>query len=194
MARDLHDSVSQHLFSMNLLAGGLRRALPAGSDLRRQAESMEQTVDKTMREMRAMLLELRPVTVEDAGLTAALQELCRAYEVRLDIEFELEVEDLTLSPAIEHAVLRVVQEALANAARHGHPDLIVLQVHRVQDQVVVTIRDDGVGFDPARAGERHGMGLDLMRERVTELGGTIDVVSSPRHGATVTASIPMGRP
>jgi signal transduction histidine kinase len=189
IARELHDSVSQHLFSLNLLAGGLRRALPAGSELRDRAESMERTVDRTMREMRAMLLELRPVALEDAGLVAALDELCGAYEVRLGIRVSADVGDLSVAPAVEHAVLRVVQEALANAARHGEADLIEVTVAEADGHVDVSIRDHGRGFDPARAGERHGMGLDLMRERMRELGGTLDVESAPDAGTTVRARI-----
>jgi signal transduction histidine kinase len=192
IARELHDSVSQQLFSLNLLAGGMRRALPAGSELHRQAESMERTVDRTMREMRAMLLELRPVGLEDAGLVAALDELCLAYETRLGIRVSAAVDDVRMDPPVEHAVLRVVQEALTNAARHGGADEIELSVAEVQGHVVVAISDRGRGFDPAHVGQRHGLGLDLMRERVTELGGSVDVVSAPARGTTVRVRIPAG--
>jgi signal transduction histidine kinase len=192
IARELHDSVSQQLFSLNLLAGGMRRALPPESELRRQAESMERTVDRTMREMRAMLLELRPVGLEDAGLVAALDELCLAYEARLGIRVSADVDDVRMDPPVEHAVLRVVQEALANAARHGGADEIELSVAEVQGHVVVAISDRGRGFDTAHVGQRHGLGLDLMRERVTELGGSVDVVSAPARGTTVRVRIPAG--
>jgi signal transduction histidine kinase len=192
IARELHDSVSQQLFSLNLIAGGLRRALPPGSELHRQAESMERTVDRTMREMRAMLLELRPIGLEDAGLVAALDELCLAYEARLGIRVSAAVADVRMDAPVEHAVLRVVQEALANAARHGEADEIQLSVAEVRGHVVVAISDQGRGFDPAHVGERHGLGLDLMRERVTELGGSVDVESAPARGTTVRVRIPAG--
>ncbi|MBC6458627.1 HAMP domain-containing protein [Actinomadura sp. HBU206391] len=192
IARELHDSVSQDLFSLSLLAGGMRRALPAESALRRQAESMERTVDRTMREMRAMLLELRPVTLDDAGLVAALGELCRSYEARLGIRISADIGELQVEPAVELAVLRVAQEALGNAARHGAAKVIELSVAEVEGHVVMAISDQGRGFDPAQVGERHGMGLELMRERVTELGGTFDVASAPRCGTTVRVRIPGG--
>jgi signal transduction histidine kinase len=190
IARDLHDSVSQDLFSANLLAGGLRRALPAGSELRRQAGSMEQTLERTMREMRAMLLELRPVALEEAGLAAALTDLCQAYEVRLGISIRATIDAPELSPAVELAVLRVVQEALGNAARHAEPERIELRVTDTGGQIMVLISDDGRGFDPAGTGGRHGMGMALMRERVTELGGTFEVASGPAEGTTVRVRIP----
>ncbi|MBO2444454.1 HAMP domain-containing sensor histidine kinase [Actinomadura nitritigenes] len=190
IARDLHDSVSQDLFSANLLAGGLRRALPAGSHLRRQAESMEQTLERTMREMRAMLLELRPVALEEAGLAAALRDLCQAFEARLGIRITAEIDAPELPPAVELAVLRVVQEALGNAARHAEPERIELRVTEAAGQVMVLISDDGRGFDAAGTARRHGMGMALMRERVTELGGTFEVASAPAEGTTVRVRIP----
>jgi len=140
----------------------------------------------------AMLLELRPVSLEDAGLVAALTELCRAYEARLGIRVSADVGQLRAEPAVEHAVLRVTQEALSNAARHGQADRIELSVEEVAGHVVVAIRDHGCGFEPAQAAGRHGLGLALMRERVAELGGTLDVASAPERGTTVRAEIPVG--
>jgi signal transduction histidine kinase len=190
IARELHDSISQDLFSLSLLAGGLRKALPAGSELRHQAESMERTSGRTMREMQALLLELRPVALEDAGLVPALEELCRAYETRLGVRMHTDFATVSLESAIEHAVLRVVQEALGNAVRHGDPTAVALSLTTTGHQVLVEVRDDGRGFDPALTGGRHGMGLALMRERVTELGGTVDVVSRPAEGTTVRVRLP----
>jgi HAMP domain-containing protein len=83
IARELHDAISQDLFSLRLLAGGLRKALPADSPLAPQVHTMEQTAAQTMHEMQALLLELRPVALQGAGLIPALQELCHAYQERL---------------------------------------------------------------------------------------------------------------
>lgn len=194
IARELHDSISQDLFSLRLLAGGLSKALPVDTDLWHKAESMERTVDRTMREMQALLLELRPVVLEDAGLLPALTELCRAYEARLGVPVRTDLETVRLEPMVEHAVLRIAQEALGNAIRHGDPGLVELSLKDGDGGVVVRVRDDGRGFDPRRCGDGHGMGLNLMRERTTELGGTFEVVSAPGEGTTITASIPERTP
>lgn len=193
IARELHDSISQDLFSLSLVSGNLRRTLPEGSRFQEQAESMVRTIDHTMREMRAMLLELRPVALERAGLVSALQELCRSYEVRLGILISADLHDVHLDPAAEHVVLRVVQEALSNAARHGEAQSIELTLRRVEDHVDLVVRDDGRGFDPDHVGDRHGLGLSLMRERVTELGGNVAVGSRAEQGTTVRIRIPGGR-
>jgi signal transduction histidine kinase len=151
---------------------------------------MERSLARTMREMRAMLLELRPIALEDAGLAEALEELCRAYESRLGVDVSAHIDPVRLDPAAEHAALRVVQEAFGNAVRHGEPAAIELRVAERDGQVAVTVHDDGRGFDPAQAADRHGMGLTQMRERVTELGGGFEVRSAPGQGTTVTVLLP----
>jgi signal transduction histidine kinase len=190
IARELHDSISQDLFSISLLAAGLRRALPPASALRPEAEAMERAAARTMREMQALLLELRPVALEDAGLRPALAELCHAYEARLGIAVRAELDEVTLAAPAEHAVLRVVQEALGNAVRHGGPDLVRIRLGADDGMVGVEVCDDGDGFDPDGVADRHGMGLALMRERVEELGGRFAIVSRPGSGTTVRAWLP----
>jgi signal transduction histidine kinase len=189
IARELHDAISQDLFSLRLLAGGVRKALPAGAPLRPEVEAMEQTATGTMHEMQALLLELRPVALADAGLVPALEELCRAYRERLGVTVDADLGPVALAPSVEHAVLRIVQEALANAVKHAQPNRIRLRLQRQDGQVAVTVADDGAGFDPDRA-ERHGMGLGLMRERVAELGGSFQLDSTPGQGTTVRILLP----
>ncbi|SEG40827.1 Signal transduction histidine kinase [Nonomuraea solani] len=186
IARELHDSISQDLFSLSLLASGMRRAAP--DSVQEQAESMERTAARAMREMQALLLELRPVALEDAGLLPALDELCHAYEERLGIAVEAVLAEVALPPQAEHAVLRLVQEALGNAVKHANPTRIEVRLSARDGVVTVSVCDDGTGFDPAGPATRHGMGLKLMRERVTELGGGLEVRSG-EGGTTVTATV-----
>ncbi|NUR82510.1 MAG: HAMP domain-containing protein [Nonomuraea sp.] len=186
IARELHDSISQDLFSLSLLAAGMRRAAPR--ELREAAESMERTSARAMREMQALLLELRPVALEHAGLVPAIQELCHAYETRLGLRVTACLEPIPLSPAAEHAVLRLVQEALGNAVKHADPTRLEVRLARDGEVVTVEVSDDGPGFDPDGVTARHGMGLAAMRERVHELGGYLRV--SAREGTTITATFP----
>lgn len=87
-------------------------------------------------------------------------------------------------------MLRVVQEALANAVKHARPSRVVLRAREIgEGRVVVSVSDDGAGFEPARAAQRHGMGLDLMRERVTELGGQLELESTPGEGTTIRITL-----
>jgi signal transduction histidine kinase len=197
IAREMHDSISQELFSLSVLAGGLRRALPTDSAVLPQVEIMERTAGDTMREMRSLLLALRPVALEEADLPGALDGLCQAYRDRLGIPVRAEV-DLTglgpggLPPAVEHAMLRVTQEAVGNAARHADPARITVRLSAGGGRAVLEIADDGRGFDvtapPPAAG---GLGLHTMRDRVTELGGLLTVESAHGEGTTIRARFPL---
>ncbi|MEV6981153.1 sensor histidine kinase [Sphaerisporangium sp. NPDC051017] len=188
IARELHDSISQDLFSLSLLAAGMRRAAPG--ELRRETEAMERTAARAMREMQALLLELRPVALEDSGLVPALEELSRAYETRLGISVRTFLAEVPLTPPAEHAVLRLTQEALGNAVKHGDPEGVEVRLWHEGREVGIRVADDGRGFDPSHPPPSHGMGLRLMRERVEELGGRFSLVSEPGGGTVVTAVLP----
>jgi signal transduction histidine kinase len=193
IARELHDSVSQDLFSLGLLAGGLRKALPEGSSLQPEVAAMESTSKRAIREMQALLLELRPIPMEEVGLVAALTELCQAYRTRLGVDVSLELGDLSATPVVEHGVLRVAQESLANAVKHGDPAHVSLSVAQQDGIVRVLVTDDGCGFDAGPDAVRTlGLGLASMRERVDELGGELVVASQPGAGTTVSVSVPSG--
>jgi signal transduction histidine kinase len=178
IARELHDSVSQELFSVRLLASGLQRALPAESNLRPQLESVAASADLASRHMRALLLHLRP-SEHPESLPAALRQLAEAYSSRLGIAVEANVEEETLAPPQEAALIRIAQEAVANAAQHARAQTISIEFRTG----TLTVTDDGTGFDAdARTA---GLGLVLMRERAAEIGATLDVVAVPDRGTTI---------
>jgi signal transduction histidine kinase len=192
IARELHDSISQDLFSLSVLAGGLRRALPPGSPVLPEVATMERTASETMREMQALLLELRPMALDEVGLPAALAEICRAYRDRLGIDVQAEVESVGLSPALEHAVLRVTQEAIANSVKHSAATSVHVRLRGDDNEIVLRVTDDGCGFDVAQDndGAGGGLGLRVMRDRVTEHGGELAIESASGHGTAVTAMFP----
>jgi signal transduction histidine kinase len=194
IARELHDSISQDLFSLSVLAGGMRKALPPDSSVLGEVETMERTAGATMREMQALLLELRPIALGEAGLVPALEELCRGYRERLGVDVAADLEPLVLPTASEHALLRVAQEAMANAAKHADAKVIRLGLHARDERVTLEVADDGIGFDPAIDGATVGLGLRAMSERVSELEGELVVDAAPGRGTTVRATIPWREP
>jgi signal transduction histidine kinase len=196
IARELHDAISQELFSLSVLAGGLRRALPAGSPVLPEVETMERTAAGAMREMRSLLLALRPVALEEADLAGAIEGVCHAYSERLGIPVTAEFElagpaPAGLPPAVEHAVLRVTQEAVANAARHAGPGQVTVRLLADSRRVQLEVADDGRGFDVLAEPADTGLGLHTMRDRVTELGGRLTVDSAPGAGTRVRAFFPL---
>ncbi len=191
ISRELHDSISQDLFSLSLLAGGLEKALPDDSPLRREVRALGETVQSANREMRALLLELRPTTLEEKGLIPALEELVSTYATRLGIKVDAELELVAMAPAAELAALRVAQEGLANAIKHAEAATIRLTLHRNGAGAQIRVSDDGRGFEPDADGAGEGLGLRLMRERVAELGGTLVVSSRPDEGTVIEANLPV---
>jgi signal transduction histidine kinase len=190
IARELHDSISQELFSLSVLAGGLRRALPSGSPVLPEVEIMERTAAGTMREMQTLLLALRPVTLDEVGLITALEGICRAYRERLGVDVQAELQSLVLPAALEHTVLRVTQEALANAVKHAGAAAIRVRLRAGHGQVLLEVADNGDGFDPARGPEADtgGLGLRAMRDRVAEQRGQLVIDSAPGTGTIVRAT------
>jgi signal transduction histidine kinase len=185
IAREIHDAISQHLFGLRMIAAGMRRADPDN----RQARAIERISEEALRDMQTLLAELRPASLDGAGLTAALLDICAAYQERLGVAVDASVDDVAVPADVEHALLRVTQEACANAVRHGGARRLAVSLTGLDGQVELVIRDGGSGFDPAAP--RAGSGLAHIRDRVAELGGTVDIDSAPGRGAALTIRMPV---
>jgi signal transduction histidine kinase len=185
IAREIHDAISQHLFGLRMIAAGMRRADPGNQ----QARAIERISEEALRDMQALLAELRPASLDGAGLASALLEICAAYQDRLGIAVDASVDDVAVPAAVEHALLRVTQEACANAVRHGGARRLAVSLTRQDGHVELAIRDGGSGFDPAAP--QAGSGLAHIRDRVAELGGTVDIDSAPGRGAVLAIRVPV---
>ena len=139
--------------------------------------------------MQALLIELRPAGLAGAGLASALREICAAYRDRLGVTVDASLDDVIVPAAVEHALLRITQEACANAVRHGNARRLAVSMTRLDGHVELAVRDAGTGFDPAVS--RAGSGLAHIRDRVAELGGTVDIASAPGRGAAVIVWVPV---
>jgi signal transduction histidine kinase len=168
-----------------MIAAGMRKADPADQ----QAQAIERISEEAVRDMQALLIELRPASLDGAGLALALQEICAAYHDRLGVTVDASLDDVTIPEAIEHALLRITQEACTNAIRHGHARRLAVSMTRQDGHIELAIRDFGTGFDPAAP--HAGSGLAHIRERVAELGGTVEIDSAPGRGAALTARVPV---
>jgi signal transduction histidine kinase len=185
IAREIHDAISQHLFGLRMIAAGMRRADPGN----RQAQAIERISEEALRDMQALLIELRPASLDGAGLAPALQEICAAYHDRLGVSVDASLDDVTVPAPVEHALLRITQEACANAVRHGGARRLAVSMARQDGHVQLAVRDTGTGFDPAAP--HAGSGLAHIRDRVAELGGTVDIDSAPGRGAALTVRVPV---
>jgi len=192
LARELHDSLTQTLYSLTLQAEAASRELAAGAthQANQQLQTIRRTAQQALGEMRALLFELRPPDLEAEGLVAALQERLEAVEARsgLVAEFIVEGEE-TFPQDVETELYRIAQEALNNVLKHAQAHAITLSLHQANGTIVLEVADDGQGFGMTSQ-PRSGMGLRSMEERAAHLGGTLTVRSAPGAGTRVRVEVP----
>jgi signal transduction histidine kinase len=196
-ARELHDDTLQ---SLSALRVGLSTAKRSGKPktLEAAVTNAIDHLEEGITNLRALITDLRPASLDELGAAAAIQALCERAErqgidvdVSIDLAYEQGRERMRHLPEVETAMYRIVQEALTNAAKHGDAKRAVVEVHEDETDVHVSVRDDGRGFDPSE--HTDGFGLLGMHERVQLLDGALRVSSSPGGSTTVTASFPIRR-
>jgi signal transduction histidine kinase len=195
LARELHDAMTQNLFSLSLTAqaaGGLVRTDPARAEA--EIDHVGRLARETQAELRSLIFELRPPRLEADGLVATvgkdLEVLGRAHGLKADLRVHGTPE---LASTVQIELYRIIQEALNNAVRHARAESVAVDVDATDDTVTITVRDDGVGFDPAaRAIRERRLGLTSMRERAESLGGTLTIETAPRSGTAVRVEVPGG--
>jgi signal transduction histidine kinase len=193
LARELHDSVSQKLFGLVLSAEAATTLLGRDDDAAgEQVARLGELAQAALAELRELIFELRPASLEDEGLAATLRKQVDMMRRLHGREIELRIAGgAKCAPEYEAEVLRVAQEALNNALRHAEAERIELRMEARDGRLVVTVADDGIGFDPDAPGVRsRRLGLTSMEERARALGGTLAVVSRPGEGTTVTLEVP----
>jgi signal transduction histidine kinase len=193
LARELHDAVSQKLFGLVLTAEAASTLLARDADAAgEQVSRLGELAQEALEELRGLIFELRPASLEEEGLAATLRKQVDMLERVHGRAIELRITGATrAAPEVEGEVLRVAQQALDNALRHAGADRIELRLQGRDGRLTVTVADDGAGFDPAAPGLRsRRLGLTSMEERAHALGGTLAVVSRPGEGTTVTLEVP----
>lgn len=200
LRRDLHDGLGPTLAAHTLKVGSARYMLKQDPDTAdRILASLEQDLSESLQEVRRLVYNLRPPALDDLGLYDALQRLVLSYDTpsfKTDLTM---LESLpTLSAAAEVAIYRIVQEALANAVRHSRATHCWIEISFreqaekqgvvARPQVVLSIRDDGVGLPQEY---RAGVGLRSMRERAEELGGSFQIASQAGTGTKIEVSLPI---
>ena len=183
LARDLHDAVTQTLFSASLIAEVLPRLYERNPEEgARRLEELRQLTRGALAEMRTLLLELRPAALTEAPLGNLLKHLAEATTGRSRIPVTLRVDcECQLPPDAKLALYRIAQEALNNVAKHSGATRAEVALRHTPGQVTLAILDDGRGFDREAVGSDH-LGLNIMHERAQTIGATLEVDSEPDEG------------
>ena len=192
IARELHDEVGQLLMAVKVELSVARRALgTVGADALDGVQTITDTALSSVRDLSRLL---HPALLDDLGLSAAIEWHLNGFGKRHDLRVEVLQErmDERLAPEIEAAAYRIVQEGLTNVAKHARATTCRVYLQRLPNTLLITVEDDGLGFDPARQGDngRHGLGLIGIRERVLQLGGSMRIDSGASKGTRLTVELP----
>ena len=194
LARELHDSVTQALYSVTLYADAARMAFSAEKwgALERNLQEVRNMSREAMYDMRLLVFELRPFMLETEGLVSALRARLAAVEGRSGLRTEVLAEaERRLPIRIEEELYRIAQEALNNVVKHAEATQVQIQLKYDENTVSLEMNDDGKGFKPEAAHQSGGFGLQGIHERVQQLGGTLNIESAPLRGTRLSVRIPL---
>lgn len=192
IARELHDAYCQQIAVLALNINKIERSLSnVPTTISKQFTDLENRIMTLSNDLRHLSHELHPALLKHAGLAAALKTYCREFTTLTGIQVHLSTELRNrVAPPIALCLYRVVQESLNNVAKYAGTDRACVHLWEGDGEYHITIKDEGVGFDPAKARQKHGIGLSSMEERVRLLSGRFVIQSRPNVGTAVQASIP----
>ena len=197
LTRELHDSVTQSLYSLTLLSEGYRRSARADrlEGLDDPLAKVGEIAQQALKEMRLMAHELHPPVLEEVGLLEALQQRLKAVENQAGVQARVVAQDvIELDGSVEEGLYRIAIEALNNALWHASATAVTVLLRARQGRVELEVIDDGRGFDVHVIGQGRTIGLHSMRERAEGLGGELTVRSAPGAGTRVLISVPTTAP
>ena len=193
LARDLHDSVTQALYSQTLYAEAAARQLEAGVHTS-AADHLRQlglNAQQALREMRLLIFELRPSILESEGFIAALRTRLEAVECRTGIDTKMEIDESIQLPAnIETNLYWIVQEALNNILKYAQANRVVISLNKKGQKIILQIKDNGIGFNINDSSKKGRLGLKSMQERAASLNSKLSIQSEPGSGTLVQLEIP----
>jgi signal transduction histidine kinase len=196
IAREIHDELGQQITGLKMDVSWLSKKL-SGKDImpivKDKLSDMSALLDDTVHTVRKIASELRPSLLDDIGLVAALDWQSNEFKKRFDIpvHFTSEREELKIDPAIATGLFRMYQETLTNVARHAHATKVESSLGIDNENIILTIADNGKGFDASNIKNRKTLGLLGMKERAIIIGGILDIKSDPKKGTTVIISVPI---
>lgn len=192
LARELHDSVSQQLFAASMMMSAINENTSIqDTNLQKQLKMVEKMIDQSQLEMRALLLHLRPVALKEKTLEEGMEKLLFELQQKVPMEVSWKIEKIQLEKGVEDHLFRILQEAVSNALRHSKANHLNVLLIKRDDNVIMRVVDDGIGFDVDKEKSSSSYGLKNMHERALEIGGTLKVVSIKNEGTRLEVKIPL---
>jgi NarL family two-component system sensor histidine kinase LiaS len=193
LAQELHDAVSQQLFAVSMSISALPRLLVQKPEqAQKLLAQVEGLVNQAQQELKALILHLRPVTLDGQSLKAAVEQLLQDIQQRYpDMLLSCDLEQLEpLEEGIENQLFRIVQEGVSNMLRHAKATKFKLLMNVRDQRLLLLMEDNGQGFDLSKT-NKSSVGLSSMNERVEQLGGRLDMITAPGHGTRIEIRVPI---
>jgi len=192
ISREIHDQLGQSLTALKIDLMSLLAKMNSGSNEGIALGGMIKMVSTISRDVQRISSELRPLMLDDLGLSATLEWYCEEFAGRTGLKVELDIEAIQ-SESIDKdlALYRVAQEALTNIIRHARAGMVEVSLHIIDDNLVLTIQDDGIGISQDKIESYKSMGLLGMSERVKQYDGKLEIMAPDKNGTIIRSSIPI---
>ncbi len=194
MSRELHDEIGQQLAALAIDIGGLAADAPRPEDAPSRLRALQARVVKASEVARHIAYELHPSVLDDLGLVASLRSLCKEFSARAKntkLEFTGAALPGSMPREVASCIYRIAQESLQNISKHANAKHVSVTIALRKGTVVLTIADDGAGFDPEAVKGRGGLGLIGMEERTRLVKGKLSIAAKPGHGTRITIEVPL---
>lgn len=190
LARELHDSVSQQMFAASMMMSAINESNPPKDpEVQHQMAMVEKMIHQSQLEMRALLMHLRPAALKGKSLQEGAIELLHELEQKVPIDIDWQIEDFSLDKGVEDHLFRILQESISNTLRHAKATTFHCMLIERDDMIILRVVDNGVGFDAEKV-KTNSYGLQNMRERAMEIGGTCKVISLKNEGTRLEVKVP----
>ena len=192
IARDLHDTVSQELFAAHMILSGVsQQALKLDREkMQTQLQSVVAILETAQKDLRVLLLHLRPVELEDKSLVEGIQILLKELEDKSDLKVSLKQNVTKLPKKIEEHIFRILQELISNTLRHAQASCLDVYLYQTDVELQLKVVDNGIGFQLGSLDDL-SYGLRNIKERVEDMAGTVQLLTAPKQGLAVDIRIPL---
>ena len=192
IARDLHDTVSQELFAANMILSGVAGNVERldKDNLQRQLKGIADILETAQKDLRILLLHLRPTELENRTLVEGMNVLIKELTDKSDLTVQFKHEVVSLPKQIEEHIFRIIQEIINNTLRHAQASRLDIYLYQTPNRLKLKVSDDGIGFDPASLTDM-SYGLKNIEDRVHDMAGTLKILTAPKKGVSIEISVPL---
>jgi PAS domain S-box-containing protein len=195
VARELHDDLNQRMALLSISLEQLSAEAKNPRALRKQVHKLQESVEEIAADIHRLSYRLHPSKLDHLGLAPAVESVCKEQSSdKLTVSFQQTGFPAALSQDVTLCLFRIAQEALRNTVKHSDAQVARVELEKSEDEVRLSISDDGCGFDMESSAMRQGLGFTSMRERLRLMDGRIEIKSRPMHGTTIRVSVPLDRP